>query len=115
MSVKIAISTALSIDLRSRGAADHVWYQMLDGRRADLLHGGVELDAQQLQHALDAGLAERTETPDVGPPDADRARAETQRLDDVGAAAESGVDQDRDAATDRFDDFRQRVDGGAPG
>src|SRR5438552_10404289 len=108
MSVKIAISTASSFP-QSRDAADHACREMLDGRRTDLLHGGVELDAQQLQHALDARLAERAETPDVWPPDADRARAEAQRLDDVGAAAEAGIDQDRHAPLHGFDDFGQRI------
>ncbi len=88
---------------------------MLDGRRAHLLHDAHQFGPQQLQDALDAGLAEGAEPPDVGPSDADRGRAHAQRLADVGAAAEAGVNQDRDAAVDSFDDFRQRIDGGAAG
>src|ERR1700694_6265764 len=87
---------------------------MLDGGCADLLHDGAELDAQKLEHALDARLAKRAETPDIGPTDADALRAHRQRLGDVGAAAEAAVDQDRHPAAHRFDDFRQRVDGGTP-
>jgi len=40
------------------------------------LHRGVQLFAQDFEHALDAGLTERTQPPQVGPPDADRAGAE---------------------------------------
>ena len=51
----------------------HRRHEMPDARRADLLHGGVELDAHQFEHALDAGLAEGAEAPDIGPADADGA------------------------------------------
>src|SRR5437879_3726760 len=65
----------------------HRGYEMPDAWRADLLHRAVELDAQQLEHALYTGLAERAEAPNVRPADAYRARAHRQRLDDVGATA----------------------------
>src|SRR5919201_1674679 len=93
----------------------HGRHQVLDGGRADLLHHGVRLDAQELEHAFDAGLPEGAEAPDIGPPDAHRRRAHAQRLDDIGAAAEAGIDQDRHAALHGLDDLRQRVDGGAAG
>src|SRR5712672_2662823 len=86
-------------------SAHHGRRQRLDVRGADLLHHAVGLDAQELEHALDAGLAERAQTPDVGAPDADGRCAHAQRLDDVGAAAEARVDQDRDAALHRLDDL----------
>ena len=38
------------------------------------------------------------------------ARAERERLDDVGAAADAAVDQHLDAAVDRLDHLGQRVD-----
>src|SRR5260370_3393737 len=95
------------------GPAHHRRHQLLDRRRADLLHHGVGFDAQTLEHALDAGLAEGAEAPDIGAAHAHRGRAQAQRLDDVGAAAEAGIDEDRHAAFHRFDDFRQRVDGRA--
>src|SRR5262245_29175810 len=75
----------------------------------------MRLDAQELERALDARLAERAETPDVGPADAHGGRPHAQRLDDVGAAAETGIDQDRHASVHGLDDLRQRVDGGAAG
>src|SRR6266568_2813150 len=69
------------------GPSHHRGHEVFDARRTDLLHGPVKLDAHQFEHALDSGLAERAEAPDVGPSDAHRARAHRQRLDDVGAAA----------------------------
>src|SRR6266513_3365774 len=65
---------------------------------AALLHRRLQFDAQELEHALDAGLPERAQAPEVGPADAHRALAEGQALDEVGAAPESAVDQYRDAA-----------------
>jgi hypothetical protein len=47
---------------------------MLDRGSADLLHHCVSLGAQKLEHALDAGLAEGAEAPDIGPADADLRR-----------------------------------------
>src|SRR5882672_1411369 len=82
--------------------------EVLERRRADLLHDGAQLDAQQLEHALDAGLAERAQAPDIRPADAHAARAQRERLDDIGAAAKAAVDEDRHAAADRLDDLRQR-------
>src|ERR1044071_1620265 len=109
MSARIAISTKSSRTPHPAGE------ECLDIRRADLLHGGVEFDPHQLEHALDTGLPEGAETPDVRAADADRAGAEAQRLDDVGAAAEARVDQDRHAPAHRLDDLGERVDGRAAG
>src|SRR5262249_36544576 len=95
--------------------AHHRRLQLLDRGRADLLHHGVGFRAQQLEHALDAALAEGAKTPDIGPPDAYGLRADAQRFDDIGAAPEAAVDDDRDAPVHRLDDFRQRVDGRAAG
>jgi len=88
----------------------HCWHQLLDRRRAHLLHRGVGFGAQKLEHPLDAALAEGAEAPDIGPPDTDGVGADAQRFDDVGAAAEAAVDDDRDAPVHRLDDFRQRID-----
>src|SRR6516164_1483331 len=74
--------------IRSR-SPHHCRHQPLDRRRADLLHHRVGLDAQKLEHALDTGLAEGAEAPDVGSPNADGGGANAQRLDDVGAAAKT--------------------------
>src|SRR5436189_436645 len=91
----------------------HRRLEILDRRRADLLHDRAQLDAQQVEHPLDPRLAEGAETPDIRAPDTDALRAHRQRLDDVGAAAKTAVDQDRDATAHRLDDLGQRVDGGA--
>src|SRR5690349_10626418 len=106
MSVRIAISTG------SSRPTHHAGYEMFDGWCANLLHGGVKLEAHQLEHALDTRLAEGAQTPDVRTADADRASAEAERLHDVGPPAEARVDQDRHAPTNRFNDLRERVDRG---
>jgi hypothetical protein len=61
---------------RRSGAPHHRRDDVLERGRAQLLHRGVQLFAQDFEHALDAGLTERTQPPQVGPPDADRAGAE---------------------------------------
>src|SRR5690242_496412 len=99
----------------SSRAPHHGRPQLLDRRRADLLHHRIGFRAQKLEHALDPALTEGAEAPDVRPADAHRIGADAQRLDHVGAAAETAVDDDRDAALYRLHDFRQRVDGRAPG
>ena len=91
----------------------HRRHEVLERGRAHLLHLGAGLVAQQLKRALDTRLAEGAESPEIGPADADCRCAHAQRLDDVGAAAEAGVDQHRHVAGDR-DDLRQRLDGGRP-
>ena len=69
---------------------------------------------RMLQHALHARLAESAEAPQIGPADGDALGAHAQRLDDVGAAAEAGIDQHRHVAR-RLDDLLQRFDGRAAG
>src|SRR5262249_5503800 len=98
----------------SLGPPHHRRRELLDRGRADLLHHRIGLGAQDLEYLLAARLAEGAQSPDIRPPDAARGRAHAQRLDHVGAAPETGIDQDRDAAVHRLDDLRQRVDGRAP-
>src|SRR6185369_769197 len=61
--------------------ANHRRRQMFERRRAHLLDQGAGLDAQELEHALDARLAESAEAPQIGPAHADRPGAHAQRLD----------------------------------
>src|ERR1700691_6103766 len=97
----------------SRRPAHKARVELLDRARAALLHGGAGFGAHDLEHALDAFLAERAEPPQIGSADADRLRAHRERLDRIGAAAESAVDDHGHAALHGGDDLRQRVDGGA--
>src|SRR5215472_8462092 len=83
-----------------------------DRTYATLLHGDLKLGVQNLEHALDTGLAEGAEPPQIRPPDADSLGAERERLDDVGAAAESAVDEDGNSSGDDPAHFRQAVNGG---
>src|SRR3954447_1819091 len=86
--------------------AHHRRREMLDRGSADLLHHRVGLGAQKLEHALDAGLAEGTEAPDMGPAAADGVGADAQRFDDVGPAAKATIHDDRNTSVHRLDDFR---------
>src|SRR5712664_1867397 len=72
--------------------------ELLDRRRAHLLHDREQLEAQELERTLDTLLAEGAERPQIGPADRDAGRAHAQGLADVGAAAEAGIDQDRHAS-----------------
>src|SRR6185503_18490031 len=87
--------------------------QMFDRWRPGLLHCGAQLRAQDLEHALDTGLAERAETPQIGPADTYGSCPHRQGLDDVGAAPKSAVRQHGHPAADRREDFRERLDGGS--
>src|SRR5262245_28509948 len=100
---------------RLLGPAHHGRREVLDRGRAHLLDHGVRLLTQDFEDTLDTGLAEGAEAPDVGPPHAHRRRAHTERLDDVRAATEARIDQNRDPALHCLDDLRQRVDGRATG
>src|SRR4051795_12782668 len=77
------------------GPPHHRRNQCFNVRRANLLHHSAGFDAEKLQSAVGAGLTEGAEAPDIGPTDANRGRAHAQSLHHVGAAAEAGVDQDR--------------------
>ena len=74
-----------------------------------MLHGGARLGAYQVEHTLNALLAEGTEAPEIRPPDASCLRSDRERLDHIGAAAESAVDDHRHPAVHRRDNLRQRV------
>src|SRR5215510_184423 len=82
---------------------------MLDRWRAHLLDLRTRLSAQDFEYALDTGLAEGTEPPEIRPADADSAGAHAQRFHNVGAAAEAGIDQHRHRPRD-LHDLRQRLD-----
>ena len=68
----------------------------------------LDLVAQQLEHAPRACLPVAGEAPERRAAGEDRAGAERERLDDVGAAADAAVDVDLDPAGDRLDDLRQQ-------
>src|SRR2546425_10232489 len=92
---------------------NHRGYEVFDRRRADLLHRDAKLDAQQLEHTLDARLAERAEPPEIRPADAHTLRTHRQGLDDAGPAAKAAVDEHRDAPAHGLEHLRKRVEGGA--
>src|SRR5438045_1888923 len=76
-------------------------------RRARLAHHHLRLLAQEGEHRLHSFLAERRESPDVWPSNPRRRRAERERLEDVGAAANAAVDDYRNTAAHALDYFRQ--------
>jgi len=79
-------------------------------RVPQLPYGELQLALQNLEHPIDTRLTERTEPPQKRTADADRFRAERQRLEHVGAAPHAAVDEHRNAIADFGDDFRQRFD-----
>src|SRR5262245_7234459 len=87
--------------------------QMLDRRRADLLHGGARFLTEDLEDPLDTRLTESAEAPQIGPSDTDGLCTHGQSLDDVRATAETAVHKHRHAAANRCDNFGQSVDCGA--
>src|SRR5437899_10215083 len=74
------------------------------GLRAAIPHHELQFALKNFQHAIDAGLAERAEAPQEWPADADRLRAERQRLEDIGAAADTAVDEHGNSAAHFGDD-----------
>src|SRR5687768_6473732 len=80
-------------------------------RSTTQLHRLGQLHVQKLEHALDAGGPERAETKDLGATDADRRRAERERLEHVGAVANAAIEHDRDLAIDRSHDLLEGLDG----
>src|SRR6266496_907218 len=70
----------------------------------------AELAAEDFEHPRDAVAAGDREPVHERPPDEDGTRAEAQRLDDVGAAADAAVEQHLGAAGDGVRDLRQHVE-----
>src|SRR5688572_32429002 len=60
----------------------------------------MQLAAKDLEHRLDALLAERREPPDVRSSNANRCRAKRERLEDIGAAAEAAIHEHWHASRD---------------
>ena len=64
---------------------------------------------QDFQHAHHCGSAARGHRPGLEPADADRVRAERQRLQHIGAALDAAIDDDRCPPRHRLHDLRQHV------
>src|SRR5512135_1133882 len=79
------------------------------GVDAEQAEADVYLLLQQFEQAQQARLSARSQTDALHAADADQARAGSERLDDVGAAIESAVDDDGGASVDRGGDFGQHV------
>src|SRR5271170_2502960 len=95
------------------GPAHEARIELLDRAHAALLHGYARLRVYDIEYALHAFLAKGSQSPQVGPADANRLRAHGERLDRVRAAPESAINHYRNSALHRRDDLRQRVNGGA--
>ena len=72
-----AFATRLRHPLGRSHSGHTRWRDIVDRRRAHLAHRQRQLGAQNLQHALDALLAERRQAPDVRPSNADATRAQS--------------------------------------
>jgi hypothetical protein len=88
----------------------HGGRKVLDRRCPSLLHGGVRLASQNLQYALDTGLTEGAETPQIRAAYTDSACTNCQCLDDVCAAPKAAVYKHRYSASDGINDLRKRLD-----
>src|SRR5262245_52024870 len=60
-----------------------------------ITHHQFQFPLQDLEHALDAGLAECTKAPELRPADADTFGAQRERLEDIRAATNAAVEKDR--------------------
>ena len=87
-----------------------------DLRDAAEAHDPVDLAAIDVEHVRHAGLAGDGQAPELRARDEAGARAERQRLDDIGAAPDAAVDEHRNAPRRRPPRRRaaRRCDAGAP-
>src|SRR5436190_13542882 len=82
--------------------SDVVPRDLFDVQCTHLPHDRDELVIEDLEHAVDTGLAERGEPPDVGPANTDGAGTEAKRLQDVGATAYAAIDEHGNASAHRI-------------
>src|SRR5436190_5461536 len=76
---------------------------LADRGRADERHRPLELGIEDLEHPGDADLPEGPQPPDLRAADASHVRADRQRLEHVGTAADAAVEQHRHRSANRFD------------
>src|SRR5271169_4285953 len=86
---------------------------LLNRWRPALPHGEREFSAEDVEDLLHAFLPECGQAVDVGPADAHGARADCQGLIDIGATAESAVDENGDLRANGVDNLRKDIDGTA--
>src|ERR1700688_4102127 len=79
-----------------------------DGPRAAVAHREFQFTLHDFDHAIDACLAERSQSPKKWTSNADGFGAECECLEYIGAAPEAAVDVHRNFAADFGHDFRQR-------
>jgi hypothetical protein len=74
-------------------------------------HRDLKLGPQDLETTFDPCLPERRKTPSVRPADANCVRPKSERLEDVGPAAKTTVDQYRNFPPDDLNHFGKGLDG----
>ena len=79
---------------------------LADGARTTADHGEPQLHVENIEHALDAILAEGRQPPGVGTPDTHRAGAERECLEGIGAATHAAINQHRYLPADTAHDVR---------
>jgi hypothetical protein len=90
------------LDDLARGA-DVGFVELVVGGDAEQRQADADLVLEDLEEAHHALGASRGKAVDVEPAAGDRVGAEDQRLDDVGAAANTAIDDDTRAAADRLE------------
>src|SRR6266480_4359335 len=78
-----------------------------EGGAAEEAEGAVDAFAEDLEGTGGAGFAGSAETVGISAADKNGAGTEAKGFDDVGAAADSAVEQDFGLASDGGDDFRK--------
>ena len=91
-------------------AVSSVGVELADRRAAAEREREVDLGEELAAHRFDAGRAADREAVRVEPPEENGVGAERHRLDDVGAAADPAVDEEREVGPDRVADLDERVE-----
>src|SRR5204863_4074734 len=74
------------------------------------LHRPNEFGPEDLENALDTGLARARKPMEEGPPDEDRARPQAERLRHTAGAADTAIDEDLGRFADRRDNLGEDRD-----
>src|SRR5215831_16416546 len=68
-----------------------------NGARSAVAHDEFQFALEDFDHTVDSSLAERSETPEERPADTDSLCPQCESFENIGSAAKSAVDKNRDA------------------
>src|SRR5215470_6029050 len=96
--------------LRGARVYDEAPVQLGQRRRTGVLHHQLELPSEEIEHLVHTALTECRQSPRIWPADADGLRPKGEGLEDVRSATKPPVDEDRELAVNRIDNFGQALD-----